>query len=205
MNSSKSGVISFRLPANLLEQVERFAKGDGCKSSSAWCQKQIINLLSADPAAVNNSVHFENNVAIEAAIAAQQRQQQQIDHIRKFQMRFFGELFIGTNKEKAFYKTADEGEDEWEKITAAVSPARATDKFAEFSSFVEEISSNSEKMIGPFSGEELIIQRVVEENSQAVPKDDTRPSGGVSSPANRCSAAATNLTEINHVQNSPVQ
>lgn len=209
MSSPKSAVISFRLPVKLIEEADKYAKADKCKNISAWCQKQILTVFNerinqaADD--VNSCKQFQSDVAGESAAAIAKRQERQLCHVRKNQIRFFETLFVGTVQETAFYEQLLESEVEWEEITAAAAPAQPTDEFAEFGSFVEEMSNVAEKMIDPFSGEELVVQRAGEEKIRSIRSDDKQSSEAASVRINQPAEATNNLTEINRVDNSPVQ
>ena len=209
MNNPKSEIISFRLPHELAGQVKKMAEASRCKNAHAWCQKLVVDALSE-----KSNVHFEDvnsckqsqiNAASDLAAAIAERQQQQLNHIRKNQIKFFETLFVGTEQETAFHNQVLESEAKWEEISATATSVCPTDKFTEFGSFVEEMSNVAEKMIDPFSGEELIMQKAEGEKNHFVPNEDTQHSKDTSGAINQPAEATANLAEINRVDNSPVQ
>lgn len=107
-----------------------------------------------------------------------------VDNVRQLVINCFELILGGTQKNQEFREIVSASNDDWKQITET---QESQLKFPEYSSLIDEVTN---EMTDLFSGEKLIVkEEILNRTSSSLSEKDNTAS----------------LTEINRVDNSPVQ
>ena len=116
MSESKSNIISFRLPAELIKLAQEAAIATGDKNASAWCQKLVINALLKSSDQHQNDKSESTSQLDEANDLVKA-----LTNLRQLNIDCFELLLKDGENSKEFVQIAITSEEDWESISEGIS------------------------------------------------------------------------------------